>query len=155
MTKQMYDLISSFALKTVEEINMYASYMEDAMESGYFDIMAHPGLYLNSYENFDKNAEIVARRICRSALKHNIILEYNANGYRRGGKNTENGFFPNYPRHEFWKIVKDYGCRTIFSSDAHNPSFLYNHTIQEAEEDYNKIGLNNVEYLELKKSNIG
>lgn len=155
MKKQMNDLISGFALKTIDEINMYASYLEDAMESGYFDIMAHPDLYLNSYKEFDKFAQNVAHRICKSALKHNIILEYNANGYRRGGKKIENEYFPNYPRREFWKIVKEYNCKTIFSSDCHNPSFLYNHTIQEAEEDYRKLDLNVVEYLELKKSKNG
>lgn len=150
-TKRMDDLISGFALKTKEQINMYASYIEDAIESGYFDIMAHPDLYLNSYKEFDKYAEDVAHRICKSAKKHDTILEYNANGYRRGGKKTENRFLPNYPRLEFWEIVKEYGCRTIFGSDAHNPKFLYDHTVKEAEEDYLKLGLNNVELLDLKK----
>ena len=132
MTKQMNDLISGFALKTVPEIKMYASYIEDAMESGYFDIFAHPDLYLNSYKEFDKYAEDVAHRICKSALKYNIVLEYNANGYRRGGKKISNEFFPNYPRREFWKIVKEYNCKTIFGSDCHNPSFLYNDIVKEA-----------------------
>ncbi len=151
MTKRMDDLISGFNLKTVEQINRYASYLEDAIESGYFDIIAHPDLYMNNYPKFDKYAVSVAHRICKSAKKHNIILEYNANGYRRGGKNTEKGFFPNYPRLEFWKIVKEYNCKTIFSSDCHSPEFLYNDTVKEAEEVYLKMGLNNVEYLELKK----
>ncbi len=151
MTKQMSDLISGFSLKTVPEINRYAAYLEDAIESGHFDILAHPDLYLNSYSQFDKYAEDVARRICDSAKKHDIILEYNANGYRRGGKKTKNGFFPNYPRLEFWKIVKEYNCKTIFGSDAHLPEFLYNDTVQEAEEDYKKLELNNVEFLTLKK----
>ena len=151
MTKSMNDLKSGFDLSTIEEINQYASYLEDAIKSGHFNIMAHPDLYLNSYKEFDKYAENVARRICILAKKHNIILEYNANGYRRGGINTENGFLPNYPRREFWEIVKEYGCRTIFGSDAHQPKLLYNHTVKEAEEDYLKMGLNNVEFLDLKK----
>ena len=151
MTRRMDDLISGFGLKTVDQINRYASYLEDAIESGYFDIMAHPDLYLNSYKEFDKYAEDVAHRICKSAKKHNIILEYNANGYRRGGRTTENGFEPNYPRREFWKIVKQYECKTLFGSDAHNPKFLYNHTVKEAEEVYLKLELNMVEHLNIKK----
>ena len=151
MTKRMDNLISGFGLKTVEQINRYASYLEDAIESGYFDILAHPDLYMNNYPEFDKYAKIVAHRICKSAKKHDTILEYNANGYRRGGIKTENRFLPNYPRLEFWKIVKEYGCRTIFGSDAHNPKFLYDLTVKEAEEDYLKFGLNNVELLDLKK----
>ncbi len=147
----MNNLISGFALSTIDHIRIYATYLEDAMASGHFDILAHPDLYMNNYQDFDKNAEIVAHRICKSALKHDIILEYNANGYRRGGKNTEKGFFPNYPRREFWEIVKEYGCKTILGSDAHSPEFLYNHTVKEAEETYLNLGLNIVEFLELKK----
>ncbi len=155
MTKQMNDLISGFSLTTVEEINQYASYLEDAMASGHFDIIAHPDLYLNSYKEFDKNAETVAKRICKAALNHHLILEYNANGYRRGGKKTKNGFEPNYPRKAFWKIVKAYNCKTIFGSDAHNPNFLYNDTVKKAEEDYLNFGLNNVEFLNLKNNKKG
>ena len=151
MTKRMDDLISGFSLRTIEEIYRYASYLEDAMESGYFDIYAHPDLYMHNYPQFDKYAEIVAHRICKSAEKHNIILEFNANGYRRAGKNTKNGFEPNYPRKEFWEIVKKYNIRTIFGSDAHKPVFLYNQTIKEAEEVYQKLGLNNIDFLDLRK----
>ncbi|MCK5762200.1 MAG: histidinol-phosphatase [Candidatus Izimaplasma sp.] len=151
MTNQMDNLISGFALKTKEQIKKYATYMEEAIKSGYFDILAHPDLYLNSYEKFDKYAEDVAHRICKSAKKHNIILEYNATGYRRGGKNTENGYMPNYPRREFWKIVKEYECRTILGSDAHNPKYLYDDTVKKAEEDYINLDLNIVEFLELKQ----
>jgi histidinol-phosphatase (PHP family) len=150
MSNNMDSLISCFSLTTINQINKYASYMEDAMKSGHFNIFAHPDLYLNSYATFDKYAEDVARRICKMAKKHNIILEYNANGYRRGGKNTENGFMPNYPRREFWEIVKECGCRTILGSDAHQPELLYNDTVKEAEEDYLKMGLNTVEFLDLK-----
>jgi len=151
MAKTMNDLKSGFDLRTTNQIDQYATYLEDAIKSGHFDIMAHPDLYLNSYKEFDKYAEDVARRICTLAKKHNIILEYNANGYRRGGKNTENGFEPNYPRKEFWEIVKEYGCRTILGSDAHQPELLYNHTVKQAEEDYLKMGLNDVGFLDLKK----
>ncbi len=150
MTKSMNDLISGFRLTTVEQINRYASYLEDAIKSGYFDILAHPDLYLNSYEKFDEHAEAVAHRICKLAKKYNIILEYNANGYRRGGKKTKKGFEPNYPRLEFWKIVKQYNCKTILGSDAHNPKFLYDDIIKKAEDTYLSLGLNMIEYLELK-----
>ncbi len=155
MKKGMNDLISGFGLKTVDQINRYASYLEDAIESGYFDIMAHPDLYLNSYQEFDKYAEDVAHRICKSAKKNNIILEYNANGYRRGGRITENGFSPNYPRLEFWKIVKQHDCKTIFGSDAHSPDFLYNDTVREAEEVYKNLGLDVVEFLNIKNDKKG
>jgi len=155
MTNSMNNLISGFSLTTVDQINKYATYLEDAMESGYFDIIAHPDLYLHSYLQFDKYAENVAHRICKAAKKHNLVLEYNANGYRKKGKNTENGFIQNYPREEFWKIVKGYNCKTIFGSDAHEPILLYNDTVKKAEEDYLNFGLNMIEYLELKNNKKG
>ncbi len=155
MTNTMDNLISGFSLTTKEQIDKYASYLEDAMASGYFDIMAHPDLYLHSYKNFDINAEEVARRICKAAVKYDLVLEYNANGYRKKGKMNGNKFVPNYPREAFWKIVKEYNCKTILGSDAHEPKMLYDNTVKKAEEDYLKLGLNNVVFLKLKNHKKG
>ena len=150
LTNQMEDLISSFDLTSKEEIMKYAEYIEAAMASNNFDIFAHPDLYMYGYVDFDDNAKAVAIRICQAAIKHGAVLEYNANGYRRGKVKTKNGYINRYPRNEFWEIVKEYDCRTIFSSDCHTPNFLYDDVIKKAEQDYKKIGLNNVEILHLK-----
>lgn len=150
MDKTYDNLISGFALSTKEQIYNYAEYMVDAMESGYFDIMAHPDLYMCGYGDFDKHAEKVAHIIAKKAEETNSILEYNANGYNRGMHVTPQGVVKKYPRDEFWKIVKNYNIRTILSSDCHTPENLYNDTIKEAEEEYLKLGLKMVEYIDIK-----
>lgn len=150
MTKEMHNLQSGFALKTKEEILMYSQYMVDAMDSGHFDVFAHPDLYMCGYKDFDVNAEEVAHIICKKAAETDSILEFNSNGYRRGASITPQGIRPPYPREEFWKIVKSYGIKTIIGSDCHNPEYLYDLTVKEAEEVYNKLDLNKIEFLDIK-----
>ena len=150
MDKSYRNLLSGFALSTKEQIYMYANYLIDAMDSGHFDIMAHPDLYMCGYKDFDQHAEKVAHMIAKKAEETNTILEYNANGYNRGISLTPQGYQRPYPRNEFWKIVKMYNVNTIISSDCHTPENLYNDTIKKAEEEYRKLGLKTIEILTLK-----
>jgi len=148
--KKMY---SSFGLKTKEQIHLYERYVIEAMESGFFDILAHPELYLFTYQTFDQDAKNIAYNIAKTAKEHNVLLEYNANGYRKKTVKTGKGIQHVYPRSEFWAIVKEVGTKTILSSDCHLPELLYDDTVKRAEEDYKKLGLNEVEELpSLKKT---
>jgi histidinol-phosphatase (PHP family) len=148
LTKNMHNLLSGFALSTKKEIKIYGEYLCDAMDSGYFDIMAHPDLYMCGYKDFDDTAREVAHQICKKALETNSILEYNGNGFNRRLHKTPQGLRRQYPRNEFWEIAKSYGVKTIFNSDCHSPENLYNQTIKEAELEYKKLGLNDVGILE-------
>lgn len=150
LTKKMDNLKSGFALHTKEEIFVYSDYLVAAMESKHFDILAHPDLYMCGYRDFDRAAEKVAHIICKKAKETDTILEFNANGYRRGTNNTPQGILQPYPRLEFWEIVKSYGIRTILGSDCHDPEFLYDSVVKEAEEVYKKLGLKQVTLLDTK-----
>lgn len=150
MTNSMNDLISGFGLGTKEQILKYADILNDAMESNYFDIMAHPDLYMCGYKDFDETALKVAHKICKSAIDNDMILEFNGNGFRRGKAETPQGLLQPYPRLEFWEVVKSYNCKTIFNSDCHSPEVLYDNVIIKAEEVYVKLGLNDVGILKLK-----
>lgn len=132
-------LISSFALSTKEEINIYADFMILAIKSKRFLFHAHPDLYMCGYKTWDQNAEEVAHRILKVAKEHDAIFEYNANGYRRGVVQTDLGLQALYPRKEFWDLVSKYKIKTILSSDCHHPELLYDDTIREAEEDYKNL----------------
>ena len=79
-----------------------------------------------------------------------MVLEFNANGYRRGLSKTPQGILPPYPRLEFWDIAKTYNVKTIFNSDCHSPKILYDKVIKEAEVAYLILGLNDVGILKLK-----
>ncbi len=151
MTNSMNNLISGFGLQTKDEIIKYASVLKEAMESKLFDFMAHPDLYMCGYHDFDSIAEQVAHTICQSAIENDMVLEFNANGFRRGKSNTPQGILQPYPRLEFWAIAKTYNVKTIFNSDCHNPLFMYDTNVKEAEEQYLKLGLNDIGILKLKK----
>jgi len=150
MTDTMNDLISGFGLWKSEQILKYADILKDAMESKLFDIMAHPDLYMCGYKDFDENAEKVAHIICKAAIDNDMVLEFNANGFRRGKQKTPQGILPPYPRLEFWKIAKSYNVKTILNSDCHSPNILYDTIVKEAEEVYINLGLNDVGILKLK-----
>lgn len=152
MTDSMDDLISGFGLRTKEEILKYANILVQAIESNHFDFLAHPDLYMCGYKDFDETAIQVAHIICKAAIKNDTILEFNANGFRRGRSTTPQGILQPYPRLEFWEIVKSYNCKTIFNSDCHKPEYLYDSTIKEVEEVYLNLGLNDIGILPLKKS---
>ena len=148
LSKTMDNLISGFGLSTKEQIKMYQTYVCDGMETGHFDILAHPDLYMCGYLDWDQNAEAVAHEICKTAEKTNTILEFNSNGFRRAKRDTPQGHVGPYPRKEFWDIVKKYDVRTILSSDCHTPEQLYDDIIKEAEEVYLKLGTKSVTFLD-------
>ncbi len=151
MTDSMDNLISGFGLRTKEEILKYASILKKAMESNLFDIMAHPDLYMCGYKDFDETAIKVAHIICQAAINNDSVLEFNANGYRRGRSNTPQGILQPYPRLEFWEIAKTYNVKTILNSDCHSPKILYDRVVREAEEVYLQLGLNDIGILKLKQ----
>jgi histidinol-phosphatase (PHP family) len=150
MTDSMNDLFSGFGLRTKDELLKYADILVDAMSSNYFDIFAHPDLYMCGYKDFDETALKVAHIICKAAIDNDVVLEFNANGFRRGRANTPQGVLQPYPRLEFWEIAKLYNCKTILNSDCHSPEILYDTVVKEAEEVYLSLGLNDVGILKLK-----
>lgn len=151
MNNKMDNLISGFGLRTKEQILKYAEILVQAIESNYFDIMAHPDLYMCGYLDFDETAEKVAHIICKAASENNTVLEFNANGFRRGKSKTPQGTLQPYPRLEFWEIAKSYNCKTILSSDCHSPNILYDKVVKEAEKIYLKLELNDTKLLQLKR----
>ena len=144
LKKDDSDLISSFGLSTKEQIDAYAETLCDAMRTKRYKIIAHPDLYMHGYIDFDEHAAAVAHRICQCAVETNTILEYNANGFRRSKIQTPQGLIHPYPRIEFWDIATKYDVRTILSSDAHGPNQLYDHTMEEAEEIFDRLPLQKV-----------
>jgi histidinol-phosphatase (PHP family) len=154
-TKQMDNLLSGFACGTDEEIQIYANYVCEGMKTGYFDILAHPDLYMCGYKNWNKKTEEVAHQIIRCAMETKTILEFNANGFRRGKQNTPQGKLQPYPRMEFWNIVKQYDVQTIFGVDCHTPEQLYDDTMREVEEVFHKLKTKSITFLHQKRLKNG
>lgn len=141
---------SAFNLTRKEQILEYGNRVTEALESGYFSLLAHPDLYMCGYDTFDVPAKHVAHQICQKAVALNIPLEFNANGIRRGLKDTSQGKRYPYPRLEFWEIAKTYPISVILSSDAHTPDKLYDGAMKQAEAMIEAMGLNRINRLAMK-----
>lgn len=103
----------------------YARCCAEAMKTGYFDIVAHPDLFgVNAFpwnEIYDRATDI----IIDAAVKTDTILEFNANGYRRGLDDYNGELRYKYPLERFWEKVKTAPVRVVIGSDAHNPKEIY------------------------------
>lgn len=134
-------IINSFEEVTYEDVYSYAINAKLAMETGLFNILVHPDVYMYHYKSydgtstFDDECEKVARLIIETAIKNNIYLEINVGGLFKVTSNKEEvGKFA-YPRDEFWKIVSEYeGVKVVIGVDAHDPQHLKEKEIELAKE---------------------
>lgn len=151
-------IINSFDDVTYENVYSYALNAKSAMETGLYNIMVHPDVYLYHYKGkdgttkFDEECEKTARLIIESAISNNVYLEINVGGvFKVTSAKEEVGKFA-YPRDEFWEIAKEYkDLKIIIGVDAHMPSQLNAKEIQMAEEFALKHGLKLHNYVD----NIG
>lgn len=91
----------------------FSEAQEAAMETGWFDVLAHPERIFRKAESWQENMEVLAKKVIAAALKNNVVLEYNMKSERT---------YPEIQR-EFWKLVPaDAPC--IDGCDAHRTSEL-------------------------------
>ena len=112
-----------------EDLMKYAEYVEKAMEIGLPDIIAHPDIYMLVRENFGKQEEAVARKICEASEKYSIPLEINLSriGRYTYKKNNNLSFKEKkeelkkveYPCKDFWKIASEYNIKVLYGIDTH------------------------------------
>ena len=132
---------------TGEDVLDYAKYMAEAIESGKFDYIAHPDLYVINYRNWDESCEKAAHIISEAAEKMDVPLEVNANGIRKSFERHPDWDRYMYPYKEFWEIVKQYNVRTIIGSDAHDFNRMEDREMEIAREFAREIGLNVIESI--------
>ena len=124
-------ITNSFDDVTYENVYSYALNAKRAMETGLFDIMVHPDVFMYHYKSFDGTAtfdsecEKTARAIIESAIENDVYLEINVGGlFKVTNNQQEVGKFA-YPRDEFWKIVSEYPqVKVVIGIDAHAPTQL-------------------------------
>ena len=124
-------IINTFEVITHENVYSYGLNVKKAMETGLFNILVHPDVYMYNYKSydgknvFDEECEKTARLIIESAMKNNVYLEINVGGiFKVTQNNAVVGQF-GYPRDEFWKIVSQYPqAKVIIGIDAHKPEQL-------------------------------
>ena len=124
-------MVNSFENVTYENIQSYGLNAVKAMETGLFNILVHPDVFMYCYKSkdgsntFDSECEKVAHMIIESAIKNNVYLEINVGGmFKVTANNAIPGQFA-YPRDEFWQIVSKYKeAKVIIGVDAHSPKNL-------------------------------
>ncbi len=112
----------------------YAKQCVEGMATGYFSILAHPDLFCINPYPWDDNYERASDIIIEGAVKYKTILEYNANGLRRGIKEYTDGLRYPYPHKRFWDKVRGTEIRVIAGSDAHAPELVWDDSMQQAVE---------------------
>lgn len=110
----------------------YAKKVCKAIESGIFDIVAHPDIFMQNRfflesdidrDEFLKNARIAAIMICLKAKEYDIPLELNLGGTKLyklnlDSKSLEEG--ARYPTKLFWDIVSEFGNDVVVGVDSHS-----------------------------------
>ena len=103
-----------------EMLDKYEESIIKGMETGIYAYVAHPDLFMASYETFDDHCIQMSKRICQAAKKLHLPLEYNLGTVTYKEYMGEHLF----PNPDFWKIAKDEGCTAIIGVDAHRPRWL-------------------------------
>lgn len=125
----------------------YAKSLVDAMKTGYFQIVAHPDVFAQNHFAWDRNCDAAVDMILDAAAATDTILEFNANGMRRGKHDYPDGRRYMYPHMNFWNKVPGSGLRVIIGSDCHEPCQVWDDCMRKSLETLQGIGITPIEVL--------
>lgn len=102
----------------------YAKKVCQAIESGIFDIVAHPDIFMQyrygikdeDKEEYLENCILASKMICIKAKEFDIPLELNLGGFF----SRDIDFEPKYPTKLFWDIVRETGNKVVVGIDTHH-----------------------------------
>lgn len=92
------------------------------LQSGLFDIFAHPDIFLAGFRVFDSDLKAASKTIIDLAVALSLPLEINGLGMTKDRVPGENGLRYPYPVREFWELAASSGARIVCNSDAHAPA---------------------------------
>ena len=93
-----------------DSLNRYCRQVCQAMETGLFTYLAHPGLF--HYTGPDRDYLEAFRPVVRTAKDCGVPLEFNLLGLREGR---------HYPNMRVWELAAEEDCPVVFGVDAHAP----------------------------------
>lgn len=128
--------------------SFYARAVAEAMETGYFKMVAHPDIYAMSPFAWDGGCDRAADIIIDAAVRTGTILEFNANGVRRGVFPYPDGERYMYPHRRFWERAAEAGVRVIVGSDCHGPDQVWDASMERAFELLSELGITPLEVPE-------
>lgn len=135
-------LCTSGNMNGTEEYKNYFDSLVEGMKTGCFRLIAHPDFVFINPFSWDIHCERACDRFFEQAVSGDYILEYNANGYRRGLHPFEDGTRLQYPHEKFWKKAAQSNLRVVVGSDCHEPSQMYDSYVKKAYEDARGLSLN-------------
>lgn len=124
----------------------YARAIASALKTGYFKMVAHPDIFALNHFSWDKNCDIASDIIIEAAAETDTILEFNANGLRRGIHDYPDGERYMYPHKAFWKKVSGSQVRVMIGSDCHNPAQVWDDYLPLAYEMVKEMGITPTTY---------
>lgn len=128
------ELMNTYFIERTGDTSYYIDYaksLADAMETGYFRAVAHPDLFFINQLPADKNCERACDMILDAAVRTGTIMEFNANGIRRGAQSYPDGVRYPYPHRMFWEKARAAAVPVIVNSDCHDPSKLWDSAMEE------------------------
>ncbi|MGB4985590.1 MAG: histidinol-phosphatase [Erysipelotrichaceae bacterium] len=102
-------------IANVKSEDALKNYLDDSikgLESGVYDVFAHPDIYMRNCGSFTPYAKEVAYQICLKAKECNVPLEFNMGGFRAN---------LNYPCEDFFMVASEVGNEVIIGGDYHHP----------------------------------
>ena len=126
----------------------YACAIAEALKTGLFSMVAHPDLFAMNFFAWDKNCDAACDIILDAAAQSGAVLEYNANGYRRGIHDYPDEGRYMYPHKKFWEEAARAGLPVIIGADCHDPAQVWDECMPRAREDLANLGITALERLE-------
>ncbi len=99
----------------------YANMTVEGIQSGLYDYIAHPDIFLAGYPHLDETVLSVCREIISAAVAAGLPMEINGLGLSRQPIAGDGGSRAPYPVREFWEMAAEAGAIIICNSDAHRP----------------------------------
>ncbi|MCF0130364.1 MAG: histidinol-phosphatase [Pseudobutyrivibrio sp.] len=140
-------LCNSFGLESTEDCVQYAKMIAEALDTGLYSALAHPDLCMMGRNAWDANCDKALDIIIDAAVKHDMVLEVNANGFRRGLVEYPDGVRYPYPHKKFWQEIKKANIKAVVGSDCHEPELLWDESVEMAYKMLMKLGITPQDYL--------
>lgn len=126
----------------------YAQAISEALKTGYFQMVAHPDIFAMNHYPWDRNCDAAVDIILEAAAATGTILEFNANGFRRGLHDYPDGKRYMYPHLNFWKKVSGSGIPVIIGSDCHNPTQVWDDCMLKSRDILQELGITPIDTME-------
>lgn len=147
-------LVSSYDLKTLDDIIIYRDMMIAALKTGYFSLLCHPEVGFFSIKEITDEMYEALRPVIKTAVALNIPIELNGNGIRRDANRPGYNIYDfdsyRYPKPRFWQMVKEEGGKALITSDAHDPLVLHDLAMEVGYKFAEKYGVEVIEKLEFQ-----